>query len=174
MNGVYASAHVKLMDQHYSGSVLHEDSGLFSMFDDACTSCTNGTNGITLFGLMSHDVSPAVFACDINRRPVMLASPPEPSNTSLLYDDLIKDINILAVKVKPVTVLGRTFTSKPFLFSWMADAMGRMKFLGIGGPSKYANCSNYWQHSSFLVNGTWYPASYVDPVKVWVEEGCHH
>ena len=81
INGVYASEHVKLMDQHYGGCILHEKSGLFSMFDDALTSCTNGTNGITLFGLMSHDVDPEVFAREINRRPVMLVSPPEPPNT---------------------------------------------------------------------------------------------
>jgi hypothetical protein len=73
-----------------------------------------------------------------------------------------------------VTVLGRTFTYKPLLFSWMANAMGRMNLLGIGGPSKYVSCSNCWQHSSFLENGTWYPAGYADPVKVWVEEGGHH
>ena len=37
------------------------------MFDVAFTTCTNGTNGITLFGLMSHDVGPEVFAHEINR-----------------------------------------------------------------------------------------------------------
>jgi len=156
MNVMYASEHVKLIDQHYGGSVLHENSGLFSMFDDAFTPCTNGTNGITLFGLMSHDVGPEVFPRGINRRPVMLVSPPEPPNTSLLLHELIKDINKLAVESMHVTVLGRALTySKPFLFSWMADAMGRMKLLGIGGPSKYVSCSNCWQHSSFLENGTW-------------------
>ena len=45
--GVYASEHVKLMDQHCSGCVLHENSGLFSVFDDAFTTCTNGTRVIT-------------------------------------------------------------------------------------------------------------------------------
>ena len=64
----------------------------------------------------------------------MLGSTPEPPNTSLLLDELIKDMKILAVEGMHVTVLGRTFTYKPFLFSWMADAMGRMKLLGIGGP----------------------------------------
>ena len=65
---VYASEHVKLMDQHYGEGVLHENSGLFSMFDDAFSSCTNGTDGIVVFGLMSHDVGPEVFAREINRR----------------------------------------------------------------------------------------------------------
>ncbi len=120
------------------------------MFDDAFTACTNGTNGITIFGLMSPDVDPEVFAREINRRLVMLVSPPEPPNTSLL-----KDMNTLAVEGMHVTVLGRTFTYKPFLLSWMADAMGRMKLLGIRGPIKYVSCSNCWQHSSFLENGTW-------------------
>ena len=64
MNGVYASEHVKLMDRHYGGCVLHENSGLFSMFDDAFTACTNGTNGITLFGLLPHDVGPEVCPRD--------------------------------------------------------------------------------------------------------------
>jgi hypothetical protein len=162
------------MDQHYGGSVLHENFGLISMFDDAFTTCTNGTNGITLFGLVSHDAGPEVFAREINRRPVMLVSPPEPPITSLLLEELIKNINTLVVEGMHVTVLGRTFTYKPLLFSWMADAMGRMKLLGIGGPSKYASCSNCLQHSSFLENGTWYPFGYADPVKVWVEEGGHH
>ena len=117
MNEVYASKHVKLMDQHYGGSVLHENSGLFSMFDDAFTACTNGTNGIILFGLMSNDVGPEVFAREINRRQVMLVSPPEPPSTSLLLDELMKDMNTLAVEGMLVTVLGRTFTYKPFLFS---------------------------------------------------------
>ena len=31
------------------------------MFDDAFTTCTNGFNGITLFGLMSHDAGPEVL-----------------------------------------------------------------------------------------------------------------
>ena len=60
INGVYASE--KLMDRHYGGCVLHENSRLFSMFDDAFTTYTNGTNGITLFGLMSYDVGPEILA----------------------------------------------------------------------------------------------------------------
>ena len=109
MNGIDASEHVKLMDQHYGGGVLHENSGLFSMFDDTFTACTNNTNGITLFGLMSHYVGPEAFAREINRRPVTLVSLPEPSNTSLLLDELVKDMNTLAVEGMPVTVLGRIF-----------------------------------------------------------------
>ncbi len=66
------------------------------MFDDAFTACTNGTNGNTLFGIMSHDVSPGIFSREKNRRPVMLVSPSEPNNTSLLLDELIKDMNTLA------------------------------------------------------------------------------
>ena len=46
------------MDQHFGGCVLHDNLGLFSMFNDAFTTYTNGTNGINLFGLMSHDVDP--------------------------------------------------------------------------------------------------------------------
>jgi len=98
INGVYASKHVKSMDQHYGGCGLHENSGLFSMFDDAFTSCTNNTNGITLFGLMSHDVGHEVFARENNRRLVMLVSPPEPPNTSLLIDELIKDRELYPVR----------------------------------------------------------------------------
>ncbi len=114
----------------------------FSMFDDAFTAYTNGTSGITLFGIMSHDVGPDIFFREINRRLVMLVSPPEPSNTSLLLDELIKDMNTLAVEGMTVTISGRTFTYKPFMFSWMADVMGRIKIHGIGGPGKYASCSN--------------------------------
>jgi len=77
----------------------------------------------------------------------MLVNPPEPLNTSLVLDELIKDMNTLAVVGMHVTVLGRTFTYTPFLFSWMADTMGRMKLLGIGGPSKHVSCSNCWEHS---------------------------
>ncbi len=118
------------------------------MFDDAFTACTNGTNGTTLFGIMSHDVGPDMFSREINRRPVTLVNLPEPSNTSLLLDELIKDMHILAEEGMTVTISGRTFTYKPFMFSWMADGIGRMKILGIGGLGKYLRCSNCWQHSS--------------------------
>ena len=104
---------------------------------------------------MSHNVGPELFAREVNRRPATLVSPPGPPNiTSFLLDELIKDMDTLAVEGMHVTVLGRTFTYKSFMFSWMADAMGRMKLLGIGGHGKYARCSNCWQHSSFLENGT--------------------
>ena len=56
----------------------------------------------------------------------------------------------------------------------MADAIGRMDFLGIGGPAKYASCSNGWQHSTYLCNGTWYPGGYAAPIRVWVTEGGGH
>ena len=102
---------------------------------------------------------------------MLLVSPPEPLNPSLLLDELIKDMNTLAVEFMIVPVLGRTFTYKPFMLCWMADAMGRIKLLGIGGPSKYVICSNRWQPSSFLENMTWYPDGYANPIKVWVEEG---
>ncbi len=105
-----------------------------------------------------------IFSREINRRPVILVSPPEPSNTSLLLDELIKDMNTLAEEGITVTISGRTFTYKSFLFRWMADAMGRMKILGIGGPGKYVSCSNCWQHSSYLENKTWYPAGYAEPI----------
>jgi hypothetical protein len=141
---VYAPEHVKLVNQHCGGCVLHEKSRSFSMFDDAFITSTNGTNGITLFGLMSHDVGTEIFNREINRRHVMMVSPTKPPNTLLLLDELIKDMNTLAEVGMAVTVLGRTFTYKPYMFSWMADAMGRMKLLGFGGPSKYVSCSNCW------------------------------
>ncbi len=75
---------------------MHADSGIFSMFDDAFTACTNGSNGVSSFGLMSHDVGPELFARKINRRPMMLVSPPEPPYTSLIFYELIKDMNTLA------------------------------------------------------------------------------
>jgi len=74
-------------------------------------------------------------------------------------------MNTLAVEGMHVTVLEGTFTYKPIMLSLMADAMGRMTLLGIGVPCKYVSCSNFWQHSSFLENGTWYQAGYADPVK---------
>ena len=88
-----------------------------AMFDDVFTTCTNRTNGITSFDLISHDVGPQVFAREINRRHVMLVSLPEPPNMSLLLDKLVKDMNTLAVEFMPVTVLGRAFTYIPFMFS---------------------------------------------------------
>jgi hypothetical protein len=71
---------------------------------------------------MSHDVCLDLFSREINRRPVMLVSPPEPSNTSLILDELIKDMNTLAVEGMTVVVSGRTFTYTSFTFSWMTDA----------------------------------------------------
>ncbi len=70
-----------------------------------------------------------------------------------LKDELIKDMNTLAEEGIPVAISERTFTYKSFMFSWMADAMGRMKILGIGGPGKYVSCSNCWQHSN--IAHTW-------------------
>jgi hypothetical protein len=96
------------------------------MLDDAFTTCTNGTNGMNVFGLMCNDVGPEFFAREINRRLVMLVSRPEPPNTSLLLNELIKDMNTLAVEGLFVTVLGRTFTYKPFQFSWMADVTANL------------------------------------------------
>ena len=174
INGVHQSEHAKLMNEYFNGEVLQKNSGLYSLFDDGFTTCSNGTNGITLLGLMSHDVGPEMLSREINRRTVMLISPPEPSNTTLLLDELIEDINMLAKDGIKVTHDGRNFTHKAFLFSWMADAIGRMKLLGIGGPAKYVSCSNCWQPSTYLCNGTWYPGGYAKPIRVWVTEGGGH
>ncbi len=84
------------MNGYFNGEVLQKKSGLYSLFDDGFTTFSNGTNGITLLGLMSHVVGPEMFSGEINRRIVMLISPPEPSNTTLLLDELIDDINMLA------------------------------------------------------------------------------
>ncbi len=112
INGVYESEHVKLMDQHYEDCTLHADFGLFFMFGDAFTTCTNVSNGIPLFGLISDDAGPELFAHEINRRPVMLVSPPEPPNTYLILYELIKNMNTLAMDGIIVTISERTFTYK--------------------------------------------------------------
>jgi hypothetical protein len=49
---------------------------------------------------MSHDVAPEMLSREINMRTVMLISPPEPSNTLLLLDELIDDINKLTKDVR--------------------------------------------------------------------------
>jgi hypothetical protein len=64
------------------------------MFDDAFTSCTNVSKGITLFGIMSPDVGPDLFSREINRRHGILVRP-DPSNTSLIFDELIKDMDTI-------------------------------------------------------------------------------
>jgi hypothetical protein len=56
----------------------------------------------------------------------------------------------------------------------MADAMARMKLLGIGGPSKYIGCSNCWQRSSYLVGTTWNPAGFAVHIRHWLVEGGEH
>ncbi len=61
INEVYESEHPKLIDQRYGDCVLPANSNLFSMFDDAFTNCTDGINGISLFGLVSHDVGPELL-----------------------------------------------------------------------------------------------------------------
>ncbi len=104
----------------------------------------------------------------------MLIRPPEPSNTTLLLDELICGINMLAKDGIKVTRDVRNLTHKAFLFSWMAYAIGRMKLLGIGRPAKYVSCSNCWQPSTYVCNGTWYPGGYVKPIRVWVAEGGGH
>jgi hypothetical protein len=114
------------------------------------------------------------FARDMSRRPIMLVSPPEPPNSSLLLEELIEDIHKMADIGTQVTCDGRTFTYKAFIFSRMADAMARMKLLGIGGPGKYIGCSNCWQRSSYLVGTTWYPAGYVVHGRHWLVEGGEH
>ena len=96
---------------------LHKHSGLCSLFVDGFTTCSNGTYGITLLGLMSHDVGPEMLSRETNMRTVMLISPSEPSNTTLLLDELIDDIDKLAKDGIKVTHDGRNFTHKAFLFS---------------------------------------------------------
>jgi len=162
------------MDEHFNGEVSQKNFGLYSLFDDGFTTSSNGTNGITLLGLMTHDVGPEMLSREINMRTVMLTSSPEPSNTTLLLDELIDDINKLAKDRIKVTHDGRNFTHKAFLFSWMADVIGRMKLLGIGGHAKYVSCSNCWQPITYLCKGTWYPCGYAKPIKVWVAEGGGH
>ncbi len=136
------------MNEYFNGEVLQKNYGLYSLFDERFTTCSNGTNGITLLGLMSHDVGPDMLSRGTNRRTVMLISPPEPSNTTLLLDELIEDINMLAKDSIKVAHDGRNFTHKAFLFSCMAVAIGRMKLLVIGWPAKYVSCSNCWQPST--------------------------
>ena len=116
-------------------------------------------------------VGPEMLSREINMRNVMLISPPEPSNTTLLLGELIDDIAKLAKDGIKVTHDGRNFTYKAFLFSWMAYAIGRMTLLDIDGPAKYVSCTNCWQPSTYLCNGTWYPSGYAKPIKVWVTEG---
>jgi len=133
------------MNANLNGDVLLKHSSLYSLFDAGFTTCSNGTNGIPLLGLMSHDVGPEMVSREMNRRTVMLISPPEPSNTTLFLDEIIDDINKLAKDGIKVTHDGCNFTHKAFLISWMSDAIGRMTLLGIGGPAKYVSCSNCWQ-----------------------------
>jgi hypothetical protein len=168
---VYQSEHVGLTDIQYQWAILHHDAGLFSCLDDGFTPCANGTNGITIFGLMSHDVGPMHFARDMDRRPLILVSPPEPLNTSLLLEELTENIHKMADIGMQVTHGGRTFTYKAFLFSWMANTMARMKLLGTGGPGKYIGCLNCWQIISYLVETTWYPAGHIFPIRHCVLEG---
>ncbi len=158
----------------FYGNVLHKHFGLYSLFDDGFTTCSNGTNGITLLGLMSHDVGPEMLSREIIRRTVMLINPPESSNTTLLLDMSIDDINKLAKDGIKVTRDGRNFTHKAKFFSWMADAIGRMKLLGIDGPEKYVSCSNCWQSSTYLCNGAWYPGGYAKSIRARVTEGGGH
>jgi len=157
-----------------NGDVLQKHSGLYSLYDNGFTTCSNGTNGITLLGLMSQDVSPEMVSCEINKRNVMLISPPEPSNTTLLLDESIDDINKIAKDGRKITHDGRNFTHMAYLFSWMEYAIGRIKLLGIGGPAKYGSCSNCWQPSTYLCNWTWYPGGYAKPIRVWATEGGGH
>ncbi len=91
-NGVHQSEHAKLMNEHINWDVLQKHSDLYYLFDDGFTTCSNATNGITLLDLMSHDVGPDKLSREINMRTVMLISPAEPSNTTLLLDELIDDI----------------------------------------------------------------------------------
>jgi hypothetical protein len=74
------------MDIKYQRAVLHYEAGLFSCVENGFTTCANGTKGITIFGLMSHDVGPMHFARDMNIRPLILVSPHEPPSSSLLME----------------------------------------------------------------------------------------
>ncbi len=126
---MHQSENAKLMNEHFNGDALQNNYGLYSFFDDEFTACSKGTNGITLLGRMSHDVGPEMLSREMNMRIVMLISPPEPSNTTLLLDELIDAINKLAKDGVKVTYDGRNFTHKALFFSWMANAIGRMKLL---------------------------------------------
>ena len=58
---MHQSEHAILMNEHFNGDVLHKHFGFYSLFDDGFTTFSNGTNGITLLGLMSHDVGPRCY-----------------------------------------------------------------------------------------------------------------
>jgi hypothetical protein len=66
---------------------------------------------------MSHDVGPMHFARDMNRRPLMLVSPPEPPNSSLFLEELIENIRKMADIGTQVTCGGRNFRYMAFFFS---------------------------------------------------------
>lgn len=169
--GIWGSKHVARMNDFFNQRVLEPHSGLYEAFDDGFTMCTNGTNGITLFGVQSHDVAATYIGKEINRRPFMVVGPPEPSNTSLLLDEFVKEANSLMTSGVTVKHLGQTIQYTPFLVGWMADAMARAKLLGIGGPGKLISCGNCWQHSSFLLGTKWYPAGYAKAILRWTTEG---
>lgn len=172
--GIRQSKHVARMHEFFNRRVLQPNSGLYEAFDDGFTMCTNGTNGITLFGIQSLDVPASISGKKMNRRPFLVVGPPEPKNTSLLLEEFVEDANTLCTEGITVQRHGQDMQYTAFLTGWMADAIARAKLLGIGGPGKMISCGNCWQHPSFLVGTTWYPAGYATPILRWTSEGGGH
>lgn len=166
-NSVWKSEHVKKLNELFAqGKLSSESGGLFHIYNDGFTMSINGTNGMTLFGIETLDVPYSHSSKEMNRRPFMLVTPPEPPNTSLILGEAISEINELAergVMVRhPRT--GNPFRYFPFMEAWMADAKARAMLLQLGGPGRLLTCATCGLMSTYLEGTTYYPGAYAYPV----------
>ena len=169
-NGPHASPYVQRLNRIFDGKVLHPNGGLYSIWDDGFTTCNNGKNSLTAFGIQSRDVPNSHYAREMNRRLIMLVGSPEPSNTSLILDELIEEANDLMKHGMEVTFNGRTFTYYLFPGHWSCDAIAREKLLQMGGPGRVIPCPACNQHATFLIGTTRYIGGYSEPVEKWLDD----
>ena len=165
-NSVWKSEHVRELNIFAGGKLSLECGGLFSIYDDAFTMCTNGTNGMTLFGIETFDLPYSHASREMNRRVFMIVTPPEPPNTSLILGEAIKEMNELAEN--GITVRhprsGNPFKYFPYMEGWLVDAKARPLLIQFGGPGRLLCCSTCGLMSTYLDGTTYYPGAYAYPV----------
>ena len=114
------------------------------------------------------DVPTWMSSAENNRRTLVLAEPPEPTDTGCMLRELVEDLNEVAQHGVQVTHNGHQFMLKFFVFDIDCDAMARAKLMKRGGPGRFVSCYKCSQQSSYLVGSTWYPAGYAKPVTTLV------
>ena len=134
------------------------------MLEDLCVVTVALPFSVVAVGMSSLDVPVSHFSRDMNRKLLVLAPPPEPSNAGGILEELVRDLEDAGAHGVAVSYKGQRTKHFPFVATWTGDALARVKFFQRGGPGRWI--SAFWsrQPASYLVRSTHYPAGYIEPV----------